>query len=209
MREVSPTRNAVIELADERRVMRQGYEFLDEKRMLLAGEMVRQMREYQQRSDQLLAETKDAAGVLANAIERHGLDQLQVYPAARAPATPDAARTLFLGLVMLSAGQTAGTVPTERMAVDPSPEAKACRAAFERLLRTAADIGVRAGNLMRLAREYRRTERRAKALERVLLPEVEEAMKFINEQLDSMEREEIIRTRWSTAGRGPKPTRRT
>ncbi len=61
----------------------------------------------------------------------------------------------------------------------------------------AADIGVRAGNLQRLAREYRRTERRAQALEKVLLPEVEEAIKHVNEQLDTMEREETIRTRWA------------
>jgi V/A-type H+-transporting ATPase subunit D len=48
-----------------------------------------------------------------------------------------------------------------------------------------------------LAREYRRTERRAKALEKVFLPEVEVALKYIDEQLDMMEREETIRTRWS------------
>ncbi len=61
----------------------------------------------------------------------------------------------------------------------------------------AADIGVRNGNLQRLAREYRRTERRAQALEKVLLPEVEEAIKHVDEQLDTMEREETIRTRWA------------
>jgi V/A-type H+-transporting ATPase subunit D len=61
----------------------------------------------------------------------------------------------------------------------------------------AADLGARAGNLRRLAREYRRTERRAKALENVLLPEVEEAIKRIDEQLDTMDREEITRTRWA------------
>jgi vacuolar-type H+-ATPase subunit D/Vma8 len=41
MREVLPTRSAAMELADERKLMRQGYEFLDEKRMLLATEMLR------------------------------------------------------------------------------------------------------------------------------------------------------------------------
>jgi hypothetical protein len=56
-------------------------------------------------------------------------------------------------------------------AIDPSPEVRACRAVFERLLWPAADLAARAGNLNRLAREYRRTERRAKALEKVLLPE--------------------------------------
>ena len=198
MPEVTPTRSAALELADERKLMRQGYEFLDEKRMLLAGEMLRQMRDYQDRFDRLVAETNEAASALAAAIERHGLDQLQVYPAAAAPATPDNVRTLFLGLAMLAAGRPAGAAPADRAAVDPSPEAKACRAAFEKLLWTSADIGLRASNLMRLAREYRRTERRARALEKVLLPEVEQAIKFIDEQLDTVEREEVIRTRWST-----------
>jgi len=189
MREVTPTRSAAMELADERKLMRQGYEFLDEKRMLLASQMLQQMRNYQERSDRHFAETKDAASALAAALERHGLDQLQVYPVPETPTTPDNERTLFLGLAMLSVSQPPRATETGRGAVDPSPEAKACRAAFEKLLWTAADIGLRAGNLMRLAREYRRTERRANALEKVLLPEVEGAMKLIDEQLDTMERE--------------------
>ena len=62
----------------------------------------------------------------------------------------------------------------------------------------SADSAARTGNLNRLAREYRRTERRARALEKVLLPDVEEAIKMIDEQLDMMEREEAIRTRWAS-----------
>ncbi len=205
MREVTPTPSAALELADERKLMRQGYEFLDEKRMLLAVEMLRQLRDYRRRFEQLVAETKDAASALAAAVERHGLDQLQVYPAHEAPATPANVRTLFLGLAMLSSGQPPRAAETGRVAVDPSPEAKACRAVFEKLLWTSADVGLRAGNLARLAREYRRTERRAKALEKVLLPEVEDAIKRVDEQLDTMDREEAIRTRWSgriRAGKG-------
>ena len=200
MREVTPTRSTAMELADERKLMRQGYEFLDEKRMLLASEMLRQLRDYQELSEQLFAETKDAANALALAVERHGLDQLQVYPAPKAPVMPHNKRTLFLGLAMLSAGQTPVSAATARAAIDPSPEAKACRAAFEKLVGIAVVIGLRASNLMRLAREYRHTERRANALENVLLPEVEAAMKLIDEQLDTMEREEVIRTRWSGPG---------
>jgi V/A-type H+-transporting ATPase subunit D len=98
---------------------------------------------------------------------------------------------------MLSAGEPPKAQAQAAAAIDPSPEAKACRAAFERLLWVAADIAARAGNLNRVAREYRRIERRAKALEKVLLPELEVALKYIDEQLDMMEREETIRTRWS------------
>lgn len=198
MREVAPTRSAAIELADERKLMRQGYEFLDEKRTLLATEMLRQLKIYQERTASLANATKAAGAALALALERHGLDDLQAYPVPPAPVLPAYTRGLFLGLAMLSAGKAAVSAGEDQAAIDSSPEAKACRAAFELLLALSADTGVRAGNLNRLAREYRRTERRAQALEKVLLPEVEDAIKRVNEQLDTMDREEVIRTRWSS-----------
>lgn len=198
MREVAPTRSAAIELADERRLMRQGYQFLDEKRTLLAAEMLRQMKVYRARTDALTQANHDAAAALAAAVERHGLDQLQVYPVPAAPSLPTPQRTLFLGLAMLTVEDAAPAEPSDTPpAIDASPEAKACRAAFTKLTALAADIAARAGNLERLAREYKRTERRAQALEKVLLPEVEDAMRRVDEQLDTMEREETIRTRWS------------
>ena len=197
MREVTPTRSTVIELADERKLMRQGYEFLDEKRMLLASEMLQRLRLFQERSDQFTDALKNAERALAAAVERHGLDGLQVYPVPAAPEAPDKDKSMFLGIAMLTIRPSAESMPASAGAIDPSPEAKACRVAFERLLGAAADLGARAGNLRRLAREYRRTERRAKALENVLLPEVEEAIKRVDEQLDTMDREEITRTRWA------------
>ena len=199
MREFTPTRSAAIELADERRLMRQGYEFLDEKRMLLATEMLRQLKRLSEAlANELVAETKSASEALAAAVERHGLDQLQVYPVPEPPAVPDRDRTLLSRSwpCCRRASRRNRTVPAPT-AIDPSPEAKACRAAFERLLSTAADVGRAHRQSDRLAREYRRTERRAKALENVLLPEVEEAIKRVDEQLDTMEREEVIRARWS------------
>ncbi|HVZ52704.1 MAG TPA: V-type ATP synthase subunit D [Pseudolabrys sp.] len=197
MHEVTPTRSAALELADERKLMRQGYEFLDEKRTLLASEMLRQLRLYQERADALDEAMKRASAALAAAVERHGLDGVQVYPAPQPLQLPDNTRSLFLGITMLATGPASPAARDTPAAVDSSPEAKACRAAFDELLVLAADIGVRNGNLQRLAREYRRTERRAQALEKVLLPEVEEAIKRVDEQLDTMEREETIRTRWA------------
>jgi V/A-type H+-transporting ATPase subunit D len=197
MREVTPTRSTALELADEHQLMRQGYEFLDEKRMLLATEMLRQLRAYQERRDSFETELRSALAALARAVERHGLDHLQVYPTpSEPPPAPGHERSLFLGVPLLKVKASAEMVSNVPPALDPSPEAKACRAAFERLLQSAGEIGARAGNLHRLAREYRRTERRAKALENVLMPEVDEAMKRVEEQLDTMDRDDTVRTRW-------------
>jgi V/A-type H+/Na+-transporting ATPase subunit D len=199
MRETLSTRSAAIELADEGKLMRQGYRFLDEKRMLLAGEMLRQLGEYQELRAEFIASMRRAAAALAAAVERHGLDDLQAYPCAEPVAVGQPERTRFLGLPMLKAqGPPPSTSQEAAEAVDASPEAKACRTAFERLVWLSADLGLRAGNLLRLTREYRRTERRARTLEKVLLPEVDEALRRVNEQLEMMDREELIRTRWST-----------
>ena len=197
MREVTPTRSTALDLADELRLMRQGYEFLDEKRMLLATEMLRQMRQYQAQSEVFEVELRSAAAALAAAVERHGLDHLQAYPLPPQPtAAPQRKRSVFLAVPLLDVTWPAASSSEMLDAIDPSPEAEACRTAFRRLLRLAAEIGARAANLHRLAREYRRTERRTKALENVLMPEVEEMIQRVDEQLDTMDREETIRARW-------------
>ena len=196
MREVTPTRSTAIELADERKLMRQGYEFLDEKRMLLATEMLQPVARAIRGAARAHRRTKSAA----QRWPRRSSGTVSISFSSIRYRRRRLARhraTLFLGLAMLSAGEPPEPEAPTPPAIDPSPEAKACRAAFAAAL-GVADLAARAGNLNALAREYRRTERRATALEKVLLPEVEAAIKMIDEQLDMLEREEAIRTRWSS-----------
>jgi vacuolar-type H+-ATPase subunit D/Vma8 len=65
---------------------------------------------------------------------------------------------------------------------------------------TAARKAARAGNLRRLIREYVRTERRARALENVLLPEIDTSLRFVEEQLDAVDQEEAVRVRNAARG---------
>ena len=46
MSDANPTRSAVIEMKDERRAMHEGYVFLDEKCLLLAGEILRELEQH-------------------------------------------------------------------------------------------------------------------------------------------------------------------
>ena len=59
----------------------------------------------------------------------------------------------------------------------------------------ARDLTLLSGNLYRLVDDYRRTERRARALEDVLLPETRVAIRQLEEQLDDQDQEEAIRVR--------------
>lgn len=54
----------------------------------------------------------------------------------------------------------------------------------------------------RLVGDYVRTERRARAIENVLMPEIEWALKIIDERLESMDQEELARQRLLVRSRG-------
>jgi V/A-type H+-transporting ATPase subunit D len=203
MREVTPTRSAALGLGDERKLMRQGFEFLDEKRMLLAGEMLRQLHHYEDRAASFAAEQAEAARALARAVERHGLDTLEVYPRSTAAARPPAPTSYrFLGVPLRQAEPWPEATDPSPTPVDSSPEADFARETFARLTKTSLEIGILVANLQRLAREYRRVERRAKALENVLMPEVEATLKHVVEQLDLLDQEESVRVRSAGRARG-------
>lgn len=195
-RELSPTRSTALALRDERLLVRQGYEFLDEKRMLLAAEMLRQMGRYQRLYALYLERHVNAVEALARATARHGLGGLWVYPAAELEHTEmDVDRRNFLGVTLLELRLDAYDTATPAPAVNPSPEAARCGAAFRGLLESAAQLASISGNLHRLSHEYRRTERRARALENVLLPEIDQALKLIEDHLEALDREEAVRVR--------------
>ena len=82
MSDLTPTRSRAIALREERQTMREGYAFLDEKCLLLAGEMLREARAWENCVRGLLPRMTAARAALARAIGRHGVDGLQVQPAA-------------------------------------------------------------------------------------------------------------------------------
>ena len=82
MSDSNPTRSAVIEMKDERRAMHEGYVFLDEKCLLLAGEILRELERHGRLQRDFLALHDAATVALQAAVARHGLQGLQVYPPA-------------------------------------------------------------------------------------------------------------------------------
>lgn len=194
MSDITPTRSAVLELNEERRAMQEGYRFLDEKRLLLASEMLAELKRYEMATRAFNDRMQQAVASLKAALARHGLEGVQVYPPAPGTAGLDLARRQLLGVPLLSAvlHAAAGEPPPAEHA---SPEAERCRMLFALLLREAAPLAAHAGNLERLRQEYRRTERRARALEEVLMPEMDATIAGLETRLEEMEQEEAIRVR--------------
>jgi V/A-type H+/Na+-transporting ATPase subunit D len=195
MSDLTPTRSLLIALAEERRTMREGYAFLDEKCLLLAGEMLRQVRAHQTLARQLAVLQRDAAAALAAALARHGLHGLQVYPPAVAQERIRIDRRSLLGVTTLRA-QVTGERGVAPAAVFPSPEAEACRAAYRRVADVLAALAALSTSLARLLAEYRRTVRRVRALQDVLLPELDADIADIDTRLEDLERDDAIAVRF-------------
>jgi V/A-type H+-transporting ATPase subunit D len=189
MSTLTPTRSIAIQLRDERRTMREGYAFLDEKCLLLAGSMLREVRAQQERLRHLQPLLHATQQALAAALMRHGLNGLQVYPAPGDAFELAGQSSSLLGVPMRSAIARA---PTDAPpAVAASPEAAACGDAYGRLVEALAPYAAASGNLARLLAEYRKTVRRVRALQDVLIPEVENALAEVETGLDELERDEF------------------
>jgi V/A-type H+-transporting ATPase subunit D len=192
-RELTANRSTALELREEQHLVREGYEFLDEKRILLATEILRGLERYRAGLAAWRAMQDRARKLLLDAAARHGLDALIVHPAAplgKFRIEQQVRRAMGIGIIEAQAEFAA---PASVEAIDPSPEARACAAAHLELLRASVPLAALERSLRRLAAEYRRTERRARALENVLMPELDQALRFVEEQLELYELEENVR----------------
>ena len=190
------SRSAFLELQDEKRLVNDGYEFLDEKRILLAAELLRQRDAWREAHADFLARWDKAAKLLPVAAADQGLEGLQVHP--RVTLDEDGlgiSGRPFVGQIMLEASFDIGAAALSREPVRPSREVRRLAAAFRKVLEAAAPLAAIAANLRRLMREYRRTERRVRALENVVLPEIRQDLAVMEEHLDLNEQEEVIRVR--------------
>jgi V/A-type H+-transporting ATPase subunit D len=200
--DVNPTRSAAIEMKDERRAMHEGYVFLDEKCLLLAGEILAELGRYESLRREFLSLHEAALEALRAAVLRHGLEGLQVYlPADLASASVRRRARSLMG-VRLQEAELDGTPGAAPMAVERSPEGEACRRAYAAVVAAAVPLAASSGNLERLSLEYRRSVRRARALQDVMLPELDRSIADIESRLEELEQEDAIWMR-SAAGDGP------
>ena len=194
-RNLTATRITFLELGDERRMVREGHALLDEKRMLLAAEILAGLRRYAGLRREWLDLLRQARESLAAVVRRHGLDGITSHPAQARLGTVSVEPRRLLGLHLAEASMAVAEAGPEFPPAETSPEAAGCARRFADLAAAAATMAALAASLRVMARDYVRTERRARALENVILPEIESDIRFVESQLESIDQEESIRVR--------------
>ena len=183
------SRSAFLELRDEEELVQTGYQFLDEKRVQLASEILQQREEYRAARKAFAARCASAAEALREAAATLGVDALQVHPPTTLAATLSVEERPFVGLALTAASLDGSTNIDER----PEGVVGDCVDAFRAVLAEGVPLAACVTNLERLMLEYERTERRVRALENVILPEIHSDLAMMEEHLDLNDQEEVIR----------------
>lgn len=192
--DVAPTRSAILQLREEHEVILEAYDFLDEKRLLLAAELLRQLKEYEQKIQEYETLRQKAELALLQTVKRHGLQGTQVYPGRYMDNAQVLSQSYsFMGVALVTTMLDIANDNEQQIACHPSPEAESCRELFSQLISHAAVLAGISGNLHRMLEEYKRTERRARALENVVLPEMSQILREMSSQLEEMDQEDIVR----------------
>jgi len=212
---VGATRAGWLELREERRVYSEGYSLLDEKRMLLAAEIVRCLRVHEllvREFELALGEAREALAALVAAGGCDGAESQPVH-APRAPRFVLRWRG-FLGVRLPMATLELGPAVPAAQPLEAAAQAAACAHAFQRAIELGARLAALEATLLRLAGEYQRAQRRARALENVLIPELDRELARVAGLLEAVDQEEAVRVRHvvspaATAGGGtPSAVRR-
>ncbi|MCG6871949.1 MAG: hypothetical protein LJE84_06625 [Gammaproteobacteria bacterium] len=190
---------ALLERREERVLVTQARQILEEQRDLLAHHMMDLIRDCEREWQELRPDWKGCAEAMRLALLRHGQQGLAARSDTR-PATPRGAwqETRVFGARQVEGRPQAGTPPVAEEAVwGRSVEMEVLVEALRGFLARLAASAARRNNLERLADAFARTNRRVNALEYVLLPELRQSIKSLESQLDEAEREHLARVHFA------------
>ncbi len=193
----SASRADLLELKREHEVVEEGHRFLDEKRVLLARELLSRIARCEALQREFETLERSAHKALIEATEALGLEELQLYPPRDGAGFAIRRRhASFLGirLPLLEAAESIPAEPVHRPVIRrPAAETVADR--FAPLLEAATRLAAEHAALLRIEAEYRKTQRRVRALEKIMLPELIAARRSLEAALEEQELEEAVRVR--------------
>jgi len=191
--ELPPTKSSLRKLKEELAFAYEGYDLLNQKREILAIEIVRKIGVIRKMESEFQETLKRLYAAYRNAAVDMGSDAITLQSCLEKRGyflhMDD---TRFMGMKLsdmridLKSTRPACLLPQTTAAYD---EAKALSGKTLTLLGEYATL---VKSIIMLSRELKKVQRRVNALEKIFIPQHEEAKKYITDRIEEMEREEIF-----------------
>ncbi len=196
MPDVAPTKGNLIRLKEQLKLARSGYSLLERKRNVLLRELMKIIGQTRELQGKILEEFERAYSSLQMA----NLDLGMEFMDEMSKAVPE-----YEGLSIRMRSVMGVEVPEFR--AQPFPKdipygvyrtnSALDRAyiSFTRVLELITQVTWIENTAYRLAYEIRKTKKRVNALENVVIPELEKEIKFVQDTLEEIEREEFVKVK--------------
>lgn len=193
----APSKTLLLARREERRLVTEGRAVLEERRDLVARQMMQLIHALKAQDAELAQLRRDAMKTLQRGVLRYGALGLSRFAADDTPLAPNSWSTRnYFGSLLVDGPETVDTPRdgTDTNGWEASVELDLAITAFERLLVALAHQARQENNLLRLTRAFRRVQRRVNAIEQVLIPELDATIREMEATLDEMERESLVRS---------------
>ncbi len=191
--ELPPTKSSLRTLKDDLSFAYEGYDLLNQKREILAMEIIKHIGEIRKVETELSTALRELYGGYRNAAVDMG-SELITLKSSTEKRSFFFYRELFslLGMKLpkmrISFKNMRPPAALEGTTASYDEAKKRSRKALEVLVAYASITKT----IIMLSRELKKVQRRVNALEKIFIPQHEEAKKYIQERLEEMEREEVF-----------------
>lgn len=197
---IAPTRSNLLQQKSSLVFAREGYTILDKKREVLTMEllgMVNRAEEQQLKVTQLMEKAYNALELAWLTMGREKVEWAAI--SVNGTTELDVINHGLMG-VPLPRIDTHGTPPTLTYSLaDTTAFLDEASQAFKEVLAEIPLLASLEVSVRRIARELKKTQRRVNALERIFIPNLEDTIRFIQDNLEEQDREEIFRMQWLRA----------
>jgi len=188
--EVPPTKSSLLAVKSNLAIAREGHELLEQKREILIMELMRMVEEVKLLERDLDKRVESAYGALRRTIVGLGRDTAREVSAG---ITFDYAvkekQSRLMGIPLPTLDVQVPRMALKYSFMSTNATCDRTMVEFFELLKLVARMAEIRTMVWRLAKEVRRTQRRVNALEKIVIPDVLETKKFIEDVLEERERE--------------------
>ncbi|NTW77249.1 MAG: V-type ATP synthase subunit D [Syntrophaceae bacterium] len=190
--ELPPTKSSLRKLKDDLAFAYEGYDLLNQKREILAIEIVRKIDAIRRMEADFQEALNELYAGYRNAAVDMGSENITIQSCIETRGyflKTDVTKLMGLKLLNITLdlkNPRPVTLPQTTAAYDEAKEKS------RQTLQILAEYATITKSIIMLSRELKKVQRRVNALEKIFIPQHEEAKKYITDRIEEMEREEVF-----------------